>query len=80
MNEVYLFIYSYLPFISFSSRLINREFLIVAQQVKNPTLIHEDVGLIPGLAQWVKGSGIAVSFIQHRLQTWFGSAVAVAVA
>ena len=27
---------------------------IVAQQVKNPTSIHEDVGLIPGLAQWVK--------------------------
>ena len=27
---------------------------IVAQQVKNPTRIHEDVGSIPGLAQWVR--------------------------
>ena len=27
---------------------------IVAHQVKNLTSIHEDVGLIPGLAQWVK--------------------------
>ena len=27
---------------------------IVAQRVKNPTSIHEDEGLIPGLAQWVK--------------------------
>ena len=27
---------------------------IVAQQVKNPTGIHEDVGSIPGLALWVK--------------------------
>ena len=27
---------------------------IVAQQVKNPTGIHEDVGSIPELAQWVK--------------------------
>ena len=26
---------------------------MVAQQVKNPTSIHEDVGSIPGLTQWV---------------------------
>ena len=27
---------------------------VVAQQVINPTSIHEDVGSIPGLAPWVK--------------------------
>ena len=26
----------------------------MAQQVKNPTKIHESAGLIPGLAQWIK--------------------------
>ena len=34
----------------------------------NPTNIHEDVGSIPGLTQWVKESGIAVSCsLSHRL-------------
>ena len=28
---------------------------IVAQQLKNPTCIHNDAGAIPDVAQWVKG-------------------------
>ena len=27
---------------------------VVAQRLANPTGIHEDMGLIPGLAQWVE--------------------------
>ncbi len=34
---------------------------VVPQWVKNPASIHEDTALIPGLAQWVKGSGVAVN-------------------
>ena len=33
----------------------------MAQLVKNLTSIHEDSGLIPGLAQGAKGSGIALA-------------------
>ena len=40
----------------------------MAQQVKNLTSIHEDESLIPGLAQCVKGSIVAVSCgVGHRL-------------
>ena len=35
---------------------------VVAQGVKNQISIHEDAGLIPGLTQWIKGSGIATSY------------------
>ena len=33
----------------------------MAHQVKNTTSFHEGADLIPGLIQWIKGSGIAAS-------------------
>ena len=40
---------------------------VMAQRVKNLTTIYKDVGSIPCLTQWVKGSGIAMSCLGgHR--------------
>ena len=33
----------------------------MVQWIKNPTSIHKDAGLTPGLTQWVKGSSAAMS-------------------
>ena len=45
----------------------------------NLTRNHEFVGLIPGLAQWVKDPGVAMS-LWCRLQMWLRSGVAMALA
>ena len=37
----------------------------MAKQVKNPTSIHEDVGSIPGLAQWVMHPDVSCG-VGHR--------------
>ena len=51
---------------------------VVAHWVKNLISVHEDAGLIPGLAHWVKGSGVASS-CGVRSQTWLRSGVVIAV-
>ena len=43
----------------------------------NPTSIHEDVGLIPDLPQWVMNT--ALYELWGKLQTWLRSGVAVVV-
>ena len=41
---------------------------VVAQLVKNPTNIHEDVGLIPGLVPWVKDLALLQAAARSQMQ------------
>ena len=49
---------------------------IVVQWVTNPTNVYEDMGLIPGLVQWVED----LVFLWSRVQMQLESTVAVAMA
>ena len=65
-------------FIQSTNSDVNLRVPAVAQLVKNPTSIHEDVGLVPGPSQWVPGIWRCRE-LWCRSQTWLGSGVAVAV-
>ena len=64
--------FRYMPSKIFSARVS-----VVLQWVKKPTTIHEDMGLIPGLAQWVRIQ--CCLELWYKSQRWLRSGVAVAV-
>ena len=44
----------------------------MAQQFKNPTSMHENAGLIPGLTQWVRDLALpqAAAYVADMAQIW----------
>ena len=52
---------------------------IVAQQVKNPTSIYKDEGLIPGPTQQAEDLIHHCCELWYRSQMWLGPGIAVAV-
>ena len=62
---------------SLAKKILTLGVLIVAQQVKNPTSIHENVGSIPGLAQWIRIWHCHKPW--HKSQMQLGSHVAAAM-
>ena len=42
----------------------------MAQQITNPTGVHEDAGLIPSLTQWIKDLALSWAVVQVTDADW----------